>query len=598
MASSRNDFTWLGWALAASGVTALWWYKVVLVRRPFWLYTTDLEHTYLFNSLLLVRGEPPVSWFHPGTPAVGLGAVLASALHAGVGELYQLLSWGYVLTLLATLGAMALLVRAFVPPRATALTTAAITLTLFVHPSAPLFLTYWGSYSLVIPVGVVAVWGVWRALTAEPRWAAAATAWAGVWAGLACALLMLFLPVVIGGITALITSAWVSPREPGWRQSREAQRARWAWISLGVLLAAVGVALGLSVASDGAWGRVRWKAALALGVSGAAMLGTTGWLRPPHERPLRAVSKLLTYVLGFAAGWAAGTLGFPQATQFSVVHLWYSLSGTHFHGAATLPPDVIAANTAVLLTRSAWWSMLLVGVCALLIRRFRMARVNPADRSFALALALMILIGTAVGLKEGTFTSDPLQMATSIRYLLPVAPVVAIALAWLVREERRWRWPASLTALLLGAFLTVSGQDIAAHRRFIAWGQDQNAHLDAKLAEVTQRIGRHPKVLMDTIAYRPSSNYHVANRQYGKNIFSPELDAMFPNEGSVDLMHSGPIAPSDPRLRGFDALLVSEERITPELRPMLERLGRVERWSDGLEPPVVVVWLARTDIKG
>jgi hypothetical protein len=51
-------------------------------RGPYWLGTNyDPAYPYLFNSLRLARGEPPVLTEHPGTPVQLIGAVVIRGLH-------------------------------------------------------------------------------------------------------------------------------------------------------------------------------------------------------------------------------------------------------------------------------------------------------------------------------------------------------------------------------------------------------------------------------------------------------------------------------------------------------------------------------------
>ena len=61
--------------------------QLAQVRGPQWLGSyLEYSYTYLFNSLLIVKGEPPFHTDHPGTTAQVFGAAVLEASGHGSGD--------------------------------------------------------------------------------------------------------------------------------------------------------------------------------------------------------------------------------------------------------------------------------------------------------------------------------------------------------------------------------------------------------------------------------------------------------------------------------------------------------------------------------
>lgn len=96
-------------SLVGAAVFLLWLYKAVLVSRPYWAAPTSTEVIYFLNSYGLASGEIPGFILHPGTPVQVLGAGIVTVLDAGFDNVQQFLTFGYIVSLIVTLLALAYL---------------------------------------------------------------------------------------------------------------------------------------------------------------------------------------------------------------------------------------------------------------------------------------------------------------------------------------------------------------------------------------------------------------------------------------------------------------------------------------------------------
>lgn len=193
---------WFVVALALGPFLANWCAKVLLVPRPFYIQFCDPELIYYFNGLRLLGGQLPVYVHSPGTLVIVLSAAIKGLIGGDPLDPTASLRVGYVLGLVATVGATWLLVRgplAGLGHRAQLLTIAVY----FASPSAYSRSDVWSAEMFSYAAGVLVIVAAWR-VAAKPE-ERRDLLWLGASVGLACSLKMTFLPwLLAGGVLACV----------------------------------------------------------------------------------------------------------------------------------------------------------------------------------------------------------------------------------------------------------------------------------------------------------------------------------------------------------------------------------------------------------
>lgn len=174
----------------------------LLLRRPYWVASTDVEWDFLFRGLAIAQGH-----FFPhgfGVLVDVTGGAFAALLSLDLTRMGTFVAMLRGVGLLVTLGAGALFVRTRMRSLSTPLGLA-IFLFIFLNPSARLYLPYWSADMLVVPFAIFAFVSFERSLRPGYRVRRWPLLWAGVWGGLAIALKpYLFVLVASGGIVYLV----------------------------------------------------------------------------------------------------------------------------------------------------------------------------------------------------------------------------------------------------------------------------------------------------------------------------------------------------------------------------------------------------------
>ncbi len=563
-------------AVAAGAVTVVWLVKVVLMPRPFWAFVAgDGEVDFFFNALLLAGGHRPATAFHPGTPVQLLGAGMAAVLGSRPAAIQRFLTAGYVVGLAGSLAAMALLTLTVLRGVPGLLATGVL-LSYWASPSALTYLTQWGAYMFHLPVGIlalVAILAVARSGATRPRVFAA-----GALVGFACAVQMLFVPLVVAGAAAVAVAVLATTSPDAGAPARAWERPV-AGLLVAVTVAAVAFALRLPP-------RAAWPldaataAALAL-----AVVTLVGWWRgagAPRTRAGRVLAGLAT----FAAG---ALLGFLVCTFFMVDRIFaryargtvYDERITNVHAL-----DVVSAAGALLMRAPFWTAIaatttILLGVAAW---RSRARTERRADAVAAGCLLAALALGLALPLLYGGFGRA--AAGVTFRYLLPAAVTGCVALAWLASRHARGPHRAARRlghvagAVLVVAFGAQAVRDVAEHRAAIATAASESRMIAHAAAEAGSALGR-PAMILEYDVARPAWALRTGSA-YADRRFDAALDRLFPLERELPLYDRGPDLARAPRDgRAADLLVLRDNAFERGRFRELRALGRVDVLDDG-----------------
>lgn len=545
--------------VAGALVFSVWLYKILALPRPFWIFADDIETDYFFRSLALASGYKPNFW-HPGVPASLLGAAIVRMLHAGPGDFQLFLSVAYAITGVLLLAALAGISMSLFTRETPTLMGTAILLSFFVHPSAFTFLSYWGAPSFILPMGFLAFWALYRTLespvvSSDSRISAAFAS--GICGGLACSLVLVFAPIVIGGIVGLtvrvLTTAGRDPKPPGQHS--------------------------------------------------------------PRVKYSRLMRTNLQYVGGAVIGWLSGTLFLPGASWWGIFILKASATATQIQPGQVSTLSALGMNLWYLVSRTPVWSILLLVTIAALVQtivRLAKDRNRPEVASLlamAAASLTMISIGGVAGLRIGDFGAHAGDHGVSVRYLLPVAAMVTLTLAWLSRvraEIGRGRVPIldhlhslGFVGLVFIGFGMASVQDIAVHRETVSRGRSENLAFESKLLEESKRLGRKARLLMWGVSV-PSWSVRWGNH-FARSLFTREIDAIYPDEALFDIREWRRGVPPAKDISNFDIIVIAQGEINEtevgdvgRFYSYLRSLGTLENWNQGLRNPLVVVHVKKS----
>lgn len=193
---------------ALAGVTAAllllvdWLYKVAVVPRPFWIEHYDAEATYFFQSLRLASGLAPTYIDHPGTPVHLFGAAIVAFTGRSPLAIQPMLVAGYVISLLANLGAILLLRKTLFRNSDPWLWVCGVW-TFFIAPTALQYDAIWSAEILFFSAGAVALAAIWKARDGN-----GSAALAGGAIGLCIAIKVIFGAWLLGLLVLLRPRRW------------------------------------------------------------------------------------------------------------------------------------------------------------------------------------------------------------------------------------------------------------------------------------------------------------------------------------------------------------------------------------------------------
>lgn len=101
--------TWLASLLGVAPMAADLTYKALIHPRPFWVVFYDPETIYMYDAFRMVSGQPPLNADNPGAPVQLFTALIALFTDRSPFAIDAIRYSGYVIALLATIGAMWLL---------------------------------------------------------------------------------------------------------------------------------------------------------------------------------------------------------------------------------------------------------------------------------------------------------------------------------------------------------------------------------------------------------------------------------------------------------------------------------------------------------
>jgi len=188
-AAARRSPLWI--LLALAPIVWIWGAKVVVEPRPFWVHYYDPEAIYFFEGLDLARLRPPESFDRPGAPVQLLSALLVLARGSTALDFDGFRFAAY----LATLGLLAAGTLLLFRTALRDLPGPAAVAGVWVYYAAPQSLEYlavWSPETLYLPLGALALAGLWRAARLELDGRSLFLAGLGV--GTLCATKLTFLP--------------------------------------------------------------------------------------------------------------------------------------------------------------------------------------------------------------------------------------------------------------------------------------------------------------------------------------------------------------------------------------------------------------------
>ncbi len=572
-------------AVIALLLASVWAYKVLVIPRPYWIMSTDVEMDFAFNSFQVARGQPPELAYHPGTPVYVLGAALTRLLGTRLDALARFLAVAYAIGLAATVAALWRFAAAL-PTQLPWLLRAAILGVPFLHASSLMYATYWSSEMFLVAVGLL----LWASLLdacrpGQPPQTRQLFA-AGAWAGLACAVKIVYLPVAAAVLAGCAAMGWL------WA-ARQPARCRLTWPILAAWLAGV-VGVALLIAATDFWrSSPRLAAVLHIGqpvLLLAWALGLASHLCGPGSAPWRRLEGMFRFALeaagGAAAGWLLSTFIAAHRYGEMLHHVVDATVGAFWQPEARLGAGVIAAELAQLIRDVPGWTaavLLITGLVAARLAWVLRARgPDPGEVGLGVIALLSLTFGLVAGLRNHAV--DGVSYAASgaaVRFLTPVAVGTAAGLAWLTRA---WVSPpgwirrsaaagaVAVLALLAGAAV----RDVKAHHRLVAEGWAEKQVIDRRLGVLAHRMGRSPVVAYQINgAVRQPSAALATGSFYTGYRFTKEIAALYPDEGYMRLDWQAIYAPGT---RPVDVVVTAESEVGRAGEEFLTGFGTVERW--------------------
>ncbi len=536
-----------------------------------------------------------------------LGAGIVTVLDAGFDNVQQFLTFGYIVSLIVTLLALAYL--AFRTLRGMPLFLAiALLLTPFVAPPIQGALVFWGSPIFVLPLGISTFAALWWSLrTSGEGWQSRALLASAV-GGLASTVWTVFLPVVAAGLLGHVVARLLNLAKNGGPPdpfvfSRIASVV-YLVISVTVLL----VVLNMDLPGENF--PTIWRAFWAVNVVISGFLVflfryrfTAGW-----RRVVESANIAFMYVIGAGAGWAVGSFIVSHKSLAIANNVVSQGGGGLFAEGSGTGWGLVAGNFGNLAEAAPLWTALLmvtlglVTVSVVALLRKRDLPTQAAYIPFGLTVAAAIVLGVVGGLKQGHLSTGG-QLGTSLRYLGPVAVATVFGLAWTIKLHmaghgipllNHLRRPVVMGAsALFLSFIVVSFglatyEEIQDHNDTRNLGRADKAAVDGMLEEVALELGREPKVLIFEVQLqRPSTWFRDALRISG-NLLKEEVEAQFPNEQFM-ANRSDPVTPAD--LEPYDLIITATKWIDsfPGLKESLEDSWVIEDGPEGTRAPLVFV---------
>lgn len=186
--------------LAALYLAALFLYATVLVPRPYYIQTTDLENDYYYNARLMSRGLPSYFVQHPGTPLYYFLSKLMLFTGNGLAQTQRFLNSGYFILLLLNFLALLVFIRLVLKHLDFGVSFFLLALVM----SFPSFLTYQnylGSDSVIVLFGLPLASLVWILLAKEKK---------PIWLLVLCGILFGFIVAIKYSFLLLIIPLWFS----------------------------------------------------------------------------------------------------------------------------------------------------------------------------------------------------------------------------------------------------------------------------------------------------------------------------------------------------------------------------------------------------
>jgi hypothetical protein len=601
--------TWIGLGAVAALVGAVWAVKTLVVPRPYWaLSFGDGEMVFFFNSLLVAEGRRPAEVFHPATPILLAGGLVARLWPHPLDTIQGFLLFWNAVGLLAALLGMALFAVTMLRGR-TAAVVAATLLVYWLHPSALTYLTIWSSYQLHLPLVVAMLLALRWLLRRLDRMAPQDVLAVGAVGGVACSVQLILLAPLVGALVALpvavLSGVPLGERPSPW--SRPLARGAGA---LALLLTGLSLAMIL-----------RYRPVLpGMRLFGALLVAAAaGYVGLAWSGRVVAASRIAS-VMRIEVTLAAGALlGFLATSVLVIDRLYLRYAYGYVYNIPLGAPDMsVLQNVAALLRRAVLWTLrsgtaagpypalALVVVLALLRTLWRLGRhAGDAAAAIDVAEGLALLVALALSVIPALVSGLPeAPNAVSFRYLIPAAAVVMVAVAWVSEQARRVAAPATLApakwlgvafVLVACAFQTVG--DLRAHLDARAAGLAQSRGVTRTIDEARQRLGREPVVVLYEVA-RPAwalrwGSFHADQR------FDAILDRRFPTEREVSLFavsarpDDWDVVPRDGRRAD---LVILRGDTDPDLLEALAALGTVRAVGNGPARSRIVVITPRNAV--
>ena len=215
--------------LAALPLLVDWFYRFLIVPRPFWIHYYDAESVSFFQALRIALGDHPTYIDHPGTPVQVIGAVIVAFTGRSASDIQPFLRAGYVFALIASLCSIATLRRTIFRDASPWLWVLACW-TFWMAPAALDYQNIWCAETLFFPAATLALAALARI---DDRWKSVVLA--GIAVGFCVSVKFVFLAWLAGYLVMLAT------------ESRPLQ-ARVVRCCSGALSALAGFVLGTSAA--------------------------------------------------------------------------------------------------------------------------------------------------------------------------------------------------------------------------------------------------------------------------------------------------------------------------------------------------------------
>jgi len=603
----------IAFGIVATIVVLLWLYKIILMPRPYWIMNAgDGEVNYFFNSLAILGGHRPPTALHPGTPLFFAGALLAGFLHSRPETIQTFLAYGYLIGLLTTLGAFAGILFVLMP-QAPVWMGVAVLLSYFLHPSASLYLTQWGSYLFHLPLMFLMLGILQIALKDSQRWNPFKIALAGYAVGLSCAVHLIFFPFILAGFIGLTATALLT-KETDPTPLSVGSRLGAQLLSLwGVILSVGAIVFMARLQSQGHFYTIRALRAGLFAFLTICLLATavdlcfsgTQWRNIPGKGFSVAIVNL-KYLSGVLCGWLSGTLLILDrfVSRYAIGRLYASSVREISSWQGPLKDNIPA-----LIQRAPVWCVVAFLTWALifllLLRTIRQPRekrlLSPENIGLGFALVAFSVLNTLLALSQGNFRTTE-EVGVSLRYLLPAVAATTCGLAWLAHYHsmlptgnRRILKVFSLIVIVL-SFHQMS-RDMASHQQSVQAGYTQRKAIDAKLEDISHELGRKPLILIGNLQ-RPAYalRWGSATADY---LFDRHLDQLYPQERELDLRNKSVAMPRNGRQA--DLIVMREWEVSNILNSTSgdynwfgQIMGPAERIADGLSEPVLLIRVRHT----